>query len=45
MTANDKIFVSYPLKYDFDELTSKIEGFFPLLASGHLELLIQQIES
>lgn len=45
MTANDKIFVSYPLKLDFDEVVSKIDGFVPVLVSGDRELLVQQIES
>lgn len=45
LTANDKIFVSYPLKLDFDEVVSKIDGFVSVLESGDRELLIQQIES
>jgi FlaA1/EpsC-like NDP-sugar epimerase len=45
LTANDKIFVTNPVKYDFDELTKKVEGFIPLLEFEERELIIQQIES
>lgn len=45
MTANDKIFVTRPVKYDFDELSIKVEGFIPLLEYEESELIIQQIES
>ncbi len=45
LTANDKIFVTEPIKYDFEELTEKVEGFIPLLEFEERESLIQQIES
>lgn len=45
LTANDKIFVTEPMKYDFEELNQKVEGFIPLLEFEERESLIQQIES
>ncbi len=45
LTANDKIFVTEPMKYDFEELSQKVEGFIPLLEFEERESLIQQIES
>lgn len=35
-TANDKIFVTKALHFDFDEMSEKVEGFIPLLESEHL---------
>ena len=44
-TANDMIFVSRPLHFDFDEMSSKVEGFIPLLEHEDREAILQQIES
>ena len=44
-TANEKIFVSKPLSFDYGELNAKIDGFVPLFEREDRSELIMQLRS
>lgn len=43
-TANEKIFVSKPLHFDYEELNGKIDGFLALLENENHEELVLQLQ-